>query len=479
VALALFSAPVPFLSQQVYPDVPAMLLVVVGLRLLQGMEKRPWLAGAGLAATVAALALIKFRLLPLGLGLLLAAGAGLMTRRWGWRRAWAGVGALALGVGLLALAVPQQAWPEAVRSQIFLANFHLREITHWWQPITIFFLGVGWDQNFGVFMAAPVFILALAAFPSVWRSHPVAGRGLFLVGAVYLGLLCLTRWFQWYAGFSVPGRFAAVLMPAGALLLACAIGALERPWWRLAILVPALWGLAYTWLGCLVPQLRFSKPLGYNPLLAAVAGNLDLDLHQLFPSTLILSPALMPWLLATLGAGLFLGWRLWKRPGLEPLMAPPMEGGWSRRTDLLLLPLLGLALAAAALASAQVWPPRFLEAEQMEADGPVPWTEYAYPRVMRGLVFQDGQSARGRLSLPGGRVKLTLVGWHDVEGGGKVEVRVGERTLTGLWPYNQRTLSLPPAELPAGRQTIEIWWRACAGRDCSLLLDRIEVEKVP
>jgi hypothetical protein len=94
-------------------------------------------------------------------------------------------------------------------------------------------------------------------------------------------------------------------------------------------------------------------------------------------------------------------------------------------------------------------------------------------------VLQDGQWARGRLTLPGGLTRLVLVGRHDLEGGGVVTLRVGERSLETIWPLKERALALGPLELPGGRQTLEVWWRACSGRDCGLLLDRIEAERAP
>ncbi len=480
--LLLMSAPLFFLGQQAYPDVPAMLLVVVGLRLLGGLDQRPWLAGGGLAATALLLPLIKLRLAPLGAGLLLAGGLQLMARRWGWSRAWLGLAGLSLLLGLAAWLTPAALWPGFLRTQAELASYHLSQAQHWWQPLAIFILGLLLDQNFGLLPAAPLLLLALAGLPAALRDHPRACLGLLAPALLYLGAMCLTRWFQWYAGFSVPGRFAALLLPAAAPALAMALFALRQPWWRLISLLLALASLAYASLGCLIPSLRYSRPVGYNPLLAALGGNLNLEMHQLLPSTFILSPTLYWWLGVALAAGLGLAWLVWRRsrPPAPPAASDPLPA-WPPPADLLALPLLACLGLAALLAAAVIWPPRFLEAEHMQPrDGAVLWTEYAYPRTMRGMVLLDGQGAQGSLNLPGGPVRLTLVGWHDVEQDPRrVTVRLAGLTLSADWPFNQRTLELPapgqpPLDLPAGPQQVTVSWRACSGRDCNLILDRLE-----
>ncbi len=467
--LALASAPVLFMSQQVYPDVPVMLLFLVGLRLLLALPRRPWLAGLCLALTAALLAGLKLRLAPLGAGLILMGALELLALRWGWRRALAWTALGLSGLAVLAWALPASWWPRALSEMWSLTLFQLKRVQAWWQPLSIFFSGLALDQNFGLLLPAPLLVLSLAAWPAGLRRLPRPFVHLALPAGLYLGMVCLTRWFQWYAGFSIPGRFAAVALPAAALPLGLALGALNRPWLRLAVWLPAAWGLFYAWMGSLIPQLRFSRPQGVNPLLGAVAAALDLDLHHLLPSTFTLSPGLRAWLGGTLAALAALGWLIWRGAAKAPASPP---AGWNRREPAACALIAGL-VAAGFLAAASHNPPRFLEAEQMNSEGAAAWTEYAYPDMMRGMVLLDGHSLGGRMFFPGGEAKLTLTG--EAKRSGQVILTIDRREFMRNWDLEDRNLTVDLGQVERGFHKLSVAWRSCPTRRCSLLLDRLEL----
>jgi hypothetical protein len=476
--LTLGAAPVLFLSQQVYPDVPAMLLLLAGMRLLLALPRRPWACALGLALAVALIGGLKFRLVPLGAGLALMGALELLALRWGWRRAlaWAGLGLAALLA--LILLTPTRWWPGPLAQMWSLAAFQMGRAVSWWQPLTIFFSGLALDQNFGLLLAAPLMLLALAGLPAGLKLWPRPFGHLLAPAALYLGLVCFTRWFQWYAGFSIPGRFVAVLLPLAALPLGLALTALNRPWLRLLLWLPAAWGALYAALASLHPQMRFSRPVGVNPLLETVSAALNLELFHLLPSTFTLSPAMRPWTWALLGTGALLTALVWLRAGravAEPPLAAAADGPGREEVSALAL-LAGLA-AVLGVALASLYPPRFLEAEQMQSSGVAAWTEYAYPGMMRGMVLLNGQTLRGRMSFPGGQAGLVLVG--RAEETGQLVLRLDQEDRPVAWEAKQKNSQVDLGLVPQGYHQISLTWRSCPERTCSLLLDRLELRPGP
>ncbi|MFH1035090.1 MAG: hypothetical protein V1806_11335 [Pseudomonadota bacterium] len=481
--LVLASAPVLLLSQQVFPDVPGMLLLVVGLRLLWHLPRRPWLAGPGLVLVGGLLAGFKSRLLPLSAGLALVGLAELLAARLGWRRALALMAAGALGLGLLLAYMPEAWWPAAVRVHLDQAAYQTHRVFYPLQPLVIFCRGLLLDQNFGLLVAAPVLLLALAGLPAGLRHFRRPSLHLLIPATLYLLVMCYTRWFQWYGGFAGPGRFLAIVLPPAALFLALSLQALWRPWLRLLAAVPALLGLLYTWLNLLIPQLRFSRPVGVNPLVEAVQTGLGLSLHHLLPSTFVRSPALYPWALACLVLCAALGAWTWRQaghgfpasPGAPSATAATAATADAGPANEALTLALALALMAGGfLALARHNPPSFLEAEHMRGNGPAQYVEYAYPKFMRGMVLMDGQSLQGRLYVPAGQSLLRVVG--RPESPGDLLIKLDGALIRWRWeggrPWHR---DIPLAYPTAGYHQVEVGWSSCPGRACTLLLDRLEL----
>lgn len=469
--LVLSSAPVLLLSQQVFPDLPGMLLFLVGLRLLLLLPQRPWLAGLGLVLAAGLLAGLKSRLAPLSGGLVLVGLAEFLAARLGWRRAcWLLAGG-ALAASLLAWWLPAAWWPAGLKVHLDQAAYQMHRTFYALQPLVIFARGLMLDQNFGLLVAAPVLLLALAGLPAGLRFFTRPSLHLLLPALFYLGLICYTRWFQWYGGFAGPGRFLAVLLPPAALFLGLALQSLARPWRMLLAAVPAALGLIYTWLNLLAPQWRFSRPVGVNPLVEALQASLQTSFFHLLPSTFVRSPGLYPWAAVSLGLMGLVGWWAWRQAARGPqaaLPAPPAPGQW--------LPALALALALMGggfLGLAKLAPPAFLEAEHMRGQGPAQYVEYAYPNFMRGMVLLDGQALKGRLYLPPGHAVLRVVGRADNPG--ELLLTLDGAQVRWRWEKGrpwQRHIPLGP--LKAGYHEVEVGWSSCPDRSCGLLLDRLE-----
>jgi len=415
---------------------------------------------------------LKSRLAPVGAGLLLAGLWQELRERWGLRRSLLAAGA-ALGGGVLVLwLLPLEMWPAGAR------HFWVSALTQWqrytpdpWQPIYIFFRGILVDQNYGVVFAAPVFLLALAGLPAGLRFQGRRCLHVLLPALIYLAVLVFARWQQWYGGFSGPGRFVAVLLPGAALFLGITIQALNRPWLRLVVMVPAAFSLAYSWLLSLLPHYHYSRPTGVNNLVAVVEGDLGFSLHHWLPTTFGHSPALVPSLvvLGLLAALLALPtWRAWARGCPSPR---PLDS-----REMLALPLACGLLMAGLVFFSYRFPPHWLEAEQMEHRGGSLWAEWAYPPPhLRGWVMFNENELRDRLFFPGGPVSLAVIGRGELQG--RLILELDQRSFELAWPGgkgNHRVV-FKLGDIPRGYHRLRLILYTCPTRACSLLVDRLEL----
>ncbi len=471
--LVLLSAPVWVAGQQVLPDVPAMLLFVLGLRLLTGLEGRSPSAALGLAVVAAALAGLKLRLAPLAGGLVAWGGVSLAARRWGWLKA------TLAGLGLVALAVagawwlPRGWWPRAVAFSWGEALAQLQEAPGLARAALQALAGLALDQNYGVLVTAPVYLLALAGVPAALARRPRAALQALVPAALYLAAVCLIRWHLWYGGQAGPGRLLAVALPALALPLAMALEGLRRPWWRLWALVLAALSLAYTWLITLAPAWRFSLPSGVNPLAASLEDALGLFLRQLLPSLLTPSPVLAPWLVGSTALVLLLAlavWRHTRREDAAPVPSPsPREA--------LAVPFICAGLLLGALAWGSLAHISVLEAEGMRATGARAWAARPGPGAARGWVLRPGGRLSGRLYFPGGEAAVRLVG--RPRQAGRVSLSLEGRLFEQPWPKDKASALVALGPVSQGTHRLSVAWSSCPEPDCSLVLDRLELAPPP
>jgi hypothetical protein len=250
------SPPLLHYAGLVFSEVPAALAVVYGLR--RGRSERMSLAGAlAVGAAAAALPWLNVRYAPLAV--LLVAHA--VWRQRGTLRA-------------LALLAP------LVASGLGVALYH-HALYGFWDPRRVYgrrpelaltTLGEGlpglfFDQEFGLLVYAPVFVLAVPGLAFLLRRDRKLGlTALFAVAAV---VFTAGSWHMWRGGFNPPGRFLIPVAPILALGLALVW---ER--WGLtagaALLVG--WGLWTGIGGCLEPQLVHRDRDGTAPFFRQLSG---------------------------------------------------------------------------------------------------------------------------------------------------------------------------------------------------------------
>jgi hypothetical protein len=112
-------------------------------------------------------------------------------------------------------------------------------LAHWGPGIP----GLLFDQQFGLFTAAPVLLFAVLGMGTLARQSPRLAGEVVLLTVPYL--LAVATYRMWWGGYSAPARFLVAVLPALALPLAVwwASGNVARRVLTLALLLISLTGL--------------------------------------------------------------------------------------------------------------------------------------------------------------------------------------------------------------------------------------------
>jgi len=156
----------------------------------------------------------------------------------------------------------------------------------WGVPVAL--LGLLFDQQWGLLMAAPVYVLAFVGLVAMRRAP--GGRVLlrWLLFAVVPYLLLIAFYRQWWGEWCPPARYLAPITPLLALPLAQALLALRR-----SVLYNALFGLltAGGWAimaGFLAhPRSLWNQPNGKSDLFVWLAAHSRLDLVPHLPAVVL------------------------------------------------------------------------------------------------------------------------------------------------------------------------------------------------
>jgi hypothetical protein len=433
-ALLSFTPPLLLYSYQVWVEVPAALLAVVALDAILdtagGVRRRHyWLA---LSGPVLLLPLLKIRFMLLAVPLVALA--------------WWHAGRPRKPLILLSLALASLGALILLHNQIVFDNplkiHHLEELALTDYPASAYLLGgIGlfWDVAFGLFAAAPLWLLVLPAVGAAarsarssvaWLPRPGDRGGLrrwILFDLVVLAtpyLLVVVPRSEWYGGWSPPFRYALITLPLLALTLVPALEGRRRGGARALVAALGVATLALTVLWVVVPGWTYNLADGRTYLLDHLDVRLGADVARLFPSSLRPRGATWLWPAATL----LLVPLAWLRPRRRFAAA----AAWG---------VVALLLAAAALPLAA----RHLGTRVVEVEDPWVAKERGglYPErwVVERTRFRGGWAMpeRGAVTAP------------VVAGGDQVVLRVHARPLINL--------PARPVELAvmAGEERLATW----------------------
>jgi len=276
----------PFASMagQIYPEVPAFLLVSVAIWAIFAPSMKHWDL-LGLFVVLAVLPWLHLKYTALSLGLLVA--ASIVHRRRDVLPKFA-LGAVVIIASVTAL----------VATSLWLFNIPVPGLSAvvpqgaggitWQDLISAHFLasplvgmaGVLFDQQSGLLLASPIFALAVPGLITLRPWRPLATAVIFL--SVYLpaGL-----WGVWHAEGSSPARFLLPTVPVLALGLA-AVLQFPTVLSRRSFVILAVPSFVHAYLMATLPSfVRYGDPATHHNFFVALAERVTgWDLAPLFPS---------------------------------------------------------------------------------------------------------------------------------------------------------------------------------------------------
>lgn len=279
--------PLSSMAGQVFPEVPAFLLVVIALRAILAPAPSRW-DTIGVLLSVGLLPWLhpKYALLS---GALLLSMALVRRQRTTPAPLLGATGVLivsVLGHALLSYrwyGAPLPGAPILVTHGVSPADWLPAILGHFFVTPWIGLLGVLFDQQSGVFFASPVYLLAIPGIILLWRRAPKLAVACGLVFAsVYLPA---GSFGVWYGGYCSPARLLTPTVPVLALGVASILEAGGPKSWKLfSVLALASFFQAYLMIA-LPSFTRYGDPVtNHNFFISRLERTFQLDLTPLFPS---------------------------------------------------------------------------------------------------------------------------------------------------------------------------------------------------
>jgi len=463
-ALAAFAPPLLLYSYQVWVEVPAALLLAAALdRILDldGQRVWRWREWTGIGLSLLLLPLLKIRFILISAPLLAL----------GWWYAGRPRRPVFILTGLLVLV----AGGMLLHNQLMYSN-PLK--IHTWQEVDPYSygpvsylagtLGLFWDSAFGLFGAAPVWLLLL---PAVALLAALRHRLLVhLAVLTFPYLIIVAPRIEWYGGWSPPFRYALIGLPLLALGLVPLLARREeRPGARALVSGLAALTLVLTLIWVVMPGWTYNFADGRTYLLDTLAGRLGLDVARFFPSSIRLRAATWLWPPVSFAVVSLLWWLPGRRPHprpLSPLPPTPPPGEGRPATDV--AGLLGIT-AILLLAAALPWAAAHAPTRVVEMEDPQVWKSggHLFPdrwvieraRYRGSWVLRVNESVRAPVVPGGRRVRLTLHAEliRNQPVPFSLDVLAGDRLLASWQPGRERvwrTVVLGTFDWPRGAPLI-------------------------
>jgi hypothetical protein len=291
-----FTVPMVPMSAQIFPEVPAFLLVSAGLWAALAPTLQGWVL-AGLLVSLAGLPWLHFKYVPLAAAVLLTAALVRRSRR--------SIPALTIAAAMLA--VSTAAMMLTSPQWTFVQRVVERDRLRIWTPLTGL-TGLLLDQQVGLFAWSPVYLLVPAGLLLLWQRDRYLAVGLALVFAsVYIPA---GSYPGWRGGASSPARYLIPVAPVLALAMA-AILQVGAPRYRVLFTVLAVPSLLLGYAMVAVPSLaRYGYTAAHqNYFVYLLEQKLGWDLTWLFPyfrSSEPVSPSAAIYLVGLIGITIFL-----------------------------------------------------------------------------------------------------------------------------------------------------------------------------
>jgi hypothetical protein len=297
-------------------------------------------------------------------------------------------------------------------------------------------LGILFDQKFGLFVYAPIYLLAPLGGWLLLRDRRWRGTAAALVSIVLLYSLTSARLYMWWGGSSAPARFLVPLIPLVAPALAAVFSRMRGLTTEVNVGVFALLSVLISASGVLGFEqgLLFSDPHGSSRIVQALQGSAPLaSALPTFTDENWLAPLarLLPWLAAA-GAAL--------------AIARVASFTW-RPSRFALIGVEGAVFLVVAAALAQPFPAD-VRADSVTRGHLALMTTFD-PRRLRAFDYSTGSKLLPPAWLSAGALSIDLDPSQAADEQGR---------LAG------------PLSLPPGRYDVTIWFQGERSRDGDLML---------
>ncbi|MBN2207993.1 MAG: hypothetical protein JW759_01670 [Candidatus Coatesbacteria bacterium] len=270
-----FLVPMVSYANQLFPAMCAALLVVYAFRRLLRCAPGNWRNLVAILATCFLLFMLKIRLSLIIAPVLLLAAWSTTRRRLIWL--YAGGGAALVGV---------VAW--LLRDRFVTLQLLTSRLDELWRmglsdftPFNGIF-GQMLDQQFGLLVLAPVYILAFIGAASLLKKdRSVLLKMLFVAGPYYV-MVSAMPW--WNASWCPPCRFLIPILPLMGALIGLGLGRISRVAQAAVFYFAAAVSASFTFLHLLSPVFRYDQPNGANRLFWLLHINTYIDFARLLPS---------------------------------------------------------------------------------------------------------------------------------------------------------------------------------------------------
>jgi hypothetical protein len=376
------SCPVIFLSHVEFPDTIGLFLFALSLY-IASLNNLKSLSKIGIISCFTVLVFyIKHRLVIGFIGIIFALGFDYIIHLFKLKKERLLVGILTFCCILMAIYTP-----------IYLKGL--------WKDYNAFSIietslkGLFGGQNFGLFVVAPVFMLA---FISLYESYRI-NKSFFIICffSIFtsLSLLIGLNWFAWHGGFSPPYRYLMYTLPAWTALLPFWL-ATKNTWRKILFWLLTCIGALYTIVGLVFPFLKTNRPIGPNRLFVFLEQITNIPFHTFLPSVFMRTGHIDTW---------FLFWLVLSFMCVIGIELSKDNNYLNNTTRILYKPLtvILLTLISATLFfvafSTDEKKPLFFEAEVMNSHNTSVWSP-TNPLHMRGRVFFNDSDSEIKISIP-------------------------------------------------------------------------------
>lgn len=279
-ALLAFSNPLMSYAYLIFPEIFAALAIIYAYRRSREEENSAlqWFA---IGCALATLPWLHARFVPAILGLV-----WILWPRWWAERSWsrrlAGLLPPALSaIALLSyyLIIYHRPFPSAEDHAGF----------NWPHEIVNAFFGLFLDEQWGLIIYAPLYLLAAAGLPSLWRRRRDDAVALLIVLLPYLAMIAFYR--VWWGEWGPPARYLAPIAPLAVAPIAAWVRAIRPAITAVGVGLLALPGFAMMAGFLRFPQLMYNQPDGHSALFTSWAIERGGEWPKVLPSFQFYAPS--------------------------------------------------------------------------------------------------------------------------------------------------------------------------------------------